>query len=226
MNVHVFQHVAFENEGIIPDLLPTVPSSVTRTKLYEDFSMPRVNDIDLLIVMGGPMGVYEKEQYTWLTDEISFVRDYIQSGRKVIGICLGAQIIAEALGAKVYASGKQEIGWYDVMKVGQHKITAQIPESFEVIHWHGDTFDLPVGARHLFRSECFANQGFSFGENVLAFQFHIEMKEDNLQSIIEACGQDLKPSESTQVAKEIWQQRHKLDHCHQHLRQILQNWIN
>ncbi len=147
-------------------------------------------DADTLVMMGGPMSVNEEDIYPFLTDEIRLAKDFMAKGKNVFGICLGAQIMAKALGAAVYRGRGPEIGWYDieltedgardplVKELAAHPKTGDSRKRFKVFHWHGETFDIPAGATRLAESELYPNQAFRFGERAYAFQFHIEVKED------------------------------------------------
>ena len=129
-----------------------------------------------LIVMGGPMAVYEADRYPFLAAEMNLIRRAAQASLPVLGICLGAQLIAGALGARVYPGGQKEIGWYPVEVVAPDDALArELPASFMAFHWHGDTFDLPAGATRLFRSPLYENQGFRWGRRVCGIQFHFEI---------------------------------------------------
>ncbi len=137
---------------------------------------------DLIMVMGGPMGVYEADKYPYLEKEIAFLQRRIAADRPLLGVCLGAQLMAAALGANVY-KGKsgQEIGWYDIRVNDAGKKTSAAVLDGNMFHWHGDTFDLPEGATLLASSEKYANQIFSYGHNALALQCHPEVKADELE---------------------------------------------
>lgn len=130
---------------------------------------------DLLVVLGGPVSAYEEDRYPFLADELNLLRSRIEAARPAIGICLGAQLIARALGARVYPGPAKEIGWSPLMlteagKAGPLRHFADTP----VLHWHGDTFDLPAGAQLLASTPLYQNQAFLFGQNVIGFQFHPE----------------------------------------------------
>jgi len=150
-----------------------------------------------LIVMGGPMGVYEMEQYPHLKITSRLIREAINRNLKVLGICLGAQLIAHTLGAKVYKGHIEEIGWLDIeltgdglrdplmLSLARHPSVGDVWKKFKVFHWHGDTFDLPFGATHLARSSLYENQAFKAGQKVYALQFHIEVTEELLSQWFE-----------------------------------------
>jgi GMP synthase (glutamine-hydrolysing) len=138
--------------------------------------------------MGGPMNIYEYRNHPWLREEKRFIREAIESGRRVLGICLGAQLIADVLGAKIYQNDTFEIGWFPVRFAEAKKaapVFANFPDQLTVLHWHGDTFDLPPGAAHLAESDACKNQAFAFGPKVAALQFHIEMDEPDVSAFLD-----------------------------------------
>lgn len=129
-----------------------------------------------LIVMGGSLGVYDADRHRFLADEMKLIRQAADAALPVLGICLGAQLIAGALGARVYPGPQKEIGWYSVEVVApRDELARDLPSSFMGFHWHGDTFDLPSGAVRLFRSQLYENQGFRWGRKICGLQFHLEV---------------------------------------------------
>lgn len=173
----VIRHVEHEHIGALATTLERAQMAHRTLDVFRGDRVPE----DLaaargLIVMGGPMGVYEADRYPFLTEEQALIRHAADSGLPVLGICLGAQLIAGALGARVYPGGKKEIGWYPVEVVApDEELVRDLPSPFMAFHWHGDAFDLPAGARRLFRSALYPNQGFRWGRNVCAIQFHFEV---------------------------------------------------
>ena len=194
MRVHVFQHVWFEDLGIIQNWAQENSFEVTRTAFYENEPVPSVDDIDWLVIMGGPMNVYEEEKYPWLKTEKFFIKEAIDAGKVVIGICLGAQLIADVLGAKVTKGKHKEIGWFPVRFKNNKETPAlkSLPSDATVFHWHQDAFEIPEGAAHIAENDACVNQAFSFnGGKVLGFQFHMEMTSEGINRIIEQCGNDM-----------------------------------
>lgn len=197
----VLQHVPFEGPAAIEKWIDDKGASLSVTKLYQGESLPSQNDFDWLIVMGGPMGVDDIEQYPWLIQERRFIFGTIESGKYVLGICLGAQLIAAALGAVVKKNEYREIGWFKVKRashIAKTVLSDIWPESFEVFHWHGDTFDLPRGAKLLASSEACVNQGFILDNQVVGLQFHLEVTPDSVASLVENCSNELDGSEYVQ----------------------------
>jgi len=194
LRIHYLQHVPFAGLGCIADWVSAKGHLLTSTKFYENNQLPELSDFDWLIVMGGPMGVYDDEKYNWLSGEKEFIRLAIQSGKTVIGICLGAQLIATSLDANVYPNGEKEIGWFPVFPTEFAMINRLLSENadpFSVFHWHGDTFDLPSGAFRLASSEACVNQAFIYNHKVVGLQFHLEVTEESLHEMITFCGNEL-----------------------------------
>jgi GMP synthase-like glutamine amidotransferase len=206
MNVHYFQHVPFEGLGSIGPWLKSKSARISVTQFYADTYFPNVRDIDWLIIMGGPMSVNDEQTYPWLQAEKKFIADAIATGKIVLGICLGAQLIASSFRAKVYQNRNREIGWFPIEQVEQRENTNLkyiFPSHLEVFHWHGETFDLPTHAVHLVRSEGCDNQAFSIGDRVLGLQFHLEATPNTVKSLIEQCQNDLAPDYYVQSAAEM-----------------------
>jgi GMP synthase-like glutamine amidotransferase len=195
MRAHYLQHASFEGLGSIGPWLESAGYEITVTKFYESTSLPNPGQFDLLIIMGGPMSVNDEEHFPWLRSEKQFIRDAIESGKAVLGICLGAQLIASALGESVYPNRRKEIGWFPVEGIPhRQESTFVFPPSVEVFHWHGETFDLPDGAVHLARSEACENQAFQFDKAVIGLQFHLETTPETARAIVTNCREELLPS--------------------------------
>ena len=145
------------------------------------------------------MSVNDEGEFPWLAPEKQLIRDAIQSGKAVLGVCLGAQLIASAMGARVYRNHVKEIGWFPVQRfpsIGTS--TFRFPPSVEVFHWHGETFDLPSGATRLARSEGCENQAFQLGRSVMGLQFHLETTPESAREIVAHCRAELLPSKYVQ----------------------------
>jgi len=191
MNVHVLQHVIFEGIGSMASWLSVRGACVTVTRFYESGNVPDPAGLDLVIVMGGPMSVNDEASFRWLRTEKQFIRDAIKLGLPVVGICLGAQLIASALGAPVYPNREKEIGWFEVEATPSPEDVFRFPRKINAFHWHGETFDLPAGAVRLAQSAACANQAFQVGERVVGLQFHLETTPESLDSIICNCRHEL-----------------------------------
>lgn len=204
MRAHYFQHVAFEGLGSIEPWLNSNGYGLTVTKFFESAALPDPEAIDLLIVMGGPMSVNDEEKFPWLVPEKRFVREMIESGKPVLGVCLGAQIIANAMGATVFPNPVKEIGWFPIGAVASPDDSAfRFPHSETVFHWHGETFDLPPGATRLAKSEACENQAFQLGRRVIGLQFHLETTPKSARDMISNCRDELVPSKYVQTEDEI-----------------------
>lgn len=194
LHVHVLQHEPFEGLGSMAPRLAALGAKIRTTRLYENPVLPVSNEADLLIVLGGSMSVHDEARFPWLHAEKRFLRAAIDAGGAVLGICLGAQLIADVLGARVVRNPVPEIGWFPVEAVPPPVAAAfRFPDRFPAFHWHGETFDLPPGAIHLARSEHCVHQAFQFGERVIGLQFHLETTPEDVQSLIEHCGKELVP---------------------------------
>ncbi|MEX0731643.1 MAG: gamma-glutamyl-gamma-aminobutyrate hydrolase family protein [Aquisalimonadaceae bacterium] len=191
MHVHVLQHVGFEGLGRIAGWLTQRGARVSCTRFFDAEQLPSLDDIDLIIALGGPMSVNDEDQFHWLRDEKRFIADAVASNKAVLGICLGAQLIASALGARVYPGVEKEIGWFPVYAEPGAPDSFAFPASIEVFHWHGETFDLPADAIHLASSVACRNQAFQIGRRVVGLQFHLETTPDSAGSIITHCADEL-----------------------------------
>ncbi len=191
IRIHHLQHVAFEGLGSITAWAENRGCVLSATHLYNGESFPPQDDFDCLVVTGGPMNIYEYSLYPWLTGETKFIEQSIKNQKTVIGICLGAQLVADVLGQKVYSGGQKEIGWFPVFKTEQARQTPAadfLPEETNVFHWHGDTFDVPHGAIHIARSEVCNSQGFIYDRHVVGLQFLLEATRQSAELLIENCG--------------------------------------
>ena len=191
MRLHYLQHVPFEGPGTIRDWATDRGHDLTGTHLYDDESLPDPDTFDWLIVMGGPMSVHDTEVYPWLDVEKELIRTAVDTDRVVIGICLGAQLVAEALGGRVYEADTPEIGWFPVEatdEASRSPLFADLGEVYDAFHWHGDTFDLPEGATRMARTDACANQAFVYGGRVVGLQFHLESSPETIDEIIENSG--------------------------------------
>ncbi len=205
MNIHFIQHVSFEHPGCLLHWAQQ-QHNISFTRVFDEVKFPAFQQIDLLIVMGGPMCVYEEKKYGWLKIEKQFIKDCIKAGKKVLGICLGSQLVAEALGAKIYPHTEKEIGWWPVKKTEAENILLKnFPEELIVFHWHGDTFDLPPGASYLFFSAACKQQGFIYNNRVAGLQFHMEATEGLIDNMIEHEREELIAGNYVQTEEQIRQ---------------------
>jgi GMP synthase-like glutamine amidotransferase len=202
MNVHVLQHVPFEGVGSIENWLRQREAKVSYTRFFENWTLPRPSNPDLIIVMGGPMSVHDEDQFPWLAHEKRFVREAMDANRPMLGICLGAQLLAQALGSEVHPGAEKEIGWFEITRVAS-KDAFEFPAAMKVLHWHGETFTLPHGAMHLARSKVCEHQAFEFGRNIMGLQFHLETTPASLDSMIRNCRAELVPGRFVQSEEEL-----------------------
>jgi len=191
MKVHVLQHVEFEGLGCITSWLDTHEAQVDCTRFFQGDTLPEPHGVDLIIAMGGPMSVNDESELPWLKQEKQFIRDAIARGISVLGICLGAQLIASALGAEVYRNPLKEIGWFPIQALSTSESVFSFPPECLVFHWHGETFDLPQGAVRLAKSAGCKNQAFQFMSNVIGLQFHLETTRHSATNIVENCRDEL-----------------------------------
>lgn len=191
MSVLILKNVESEGPGTIEDFLRDSGIRYRVVEIYRD-KLPNSEDVRMLIILGGPMSVNETDRYPFITAEETLVREFIAKGKEVLGICLGAQIMAKALGARVYPGPEKEIGWHDIELSGEgikdplmnrlalHPKAGDFWRKFKVFHWHGETFDIPAGAERLAKSSLYNNQAFRYGRKAYAFQFHIEVKKETI----------------------------------------------
>lgn len=204
MRAHWLQHVPFEGLGSIGPWLRQAGYDITHTRFFERAGLPDPQKVDLLVVMGGPMSVNDEAEFPWLAQEVEFIRSSIRAGIPTLGVCLGAQLIARAMGARVYPNRLKEIGWFPVQGVPPADgRTFRFPASAEVFHWHGETFDLPAGAVLLASSEGCENQAFQLGTSVIALQFHLETTPGSARELVADCREELAPSARVQSKETI-----------------------
>ena len=205
MNIHYLQHVPFEDLANIEAWARSRGHDLSKTLLFAGDSLPRMSDFDWLIILGGPMNIYEEERYPWLSKEKEFIHQAIDSDKIVLGICLGAQLMADVLGGKVCKNVHQEIGWFPVKLMPKSKasrIFRVLPEEFMALHWHGDTFDVPLGALHTAESQACKNQAFELGK-AIGLQFHLESSQDSLERLLLNSADELTDGQYVQKPEEI-----------------------
>ncbi|MCP5143427.1 MAG: type 1 glutamine amidotransferase [Gammaproteobacteria bacterium] len=190
MRITLLQHVPFEGPGSIDPWCRQERLELNIAHLYRGDAVPQVQDFDGLVVMGGPMSVHDDAQHAWLANERALIEAAAGAGKPVLGICLGAQQIAAALGASVSRNPQPEIGWFPVQATGGIA-GFSLPSSLTVFHWHGETFSLPPGATHLASSNICENQAFACSRNVLALQFHLETTPEGIGALIANCADEL-----------------------------------
>lgn len=194
MRIQWFQHVSFEGLGSIEPWLLSRGHTLNCTRLYAGELPPSPENFDWLIVMGGPMNIDEHHKYPWLVAEKAAIRAALAADKRILGICLGAQLLAQALGGVVTRNAHTEIGWFPVelsAEARQSSLFAGFPERFEAYHWHGDSFSLPPGTVPIARSEACAQQAYAYGPCTVGLQFHLETTTDSAAALIENARDEL-----------------------------------
>lgn len=189
MRVHVLQHAEGEGLGSLKQWFDEHQAAITLTRVDLHEPMPSVDSFDWLVILGGPMGAYEESHYPWLVQEKTFIRETIQAHKLTLGICLGGQLIASAMGAKIYPNAEQEIGWFPIEKT--HSVATWLPNKATLLCWHGDVFELPDAATGFSRSAITRNQGFCIGPRVWALQFHVEALSGTTETFFKVTGEHL-----------------------------------
>jgi len=208
MKIHILQHVSFESPGYLLNWMTGNGHEVSFTYFFQcAFELPQPEQIDTLIILGGPMHANDEHFHPWLTAEKAFIKACIILDKKVIGICLGAQLIASCLGAAVKTAPHQEIGWF---KVYPTEGCMQMPEFFNVfetnptvLHWHVDQFAIPDGCVNLLISQGNTNKAFLKDNTILGLQFHLEADQDSVFAMTETCGAAVQSSTYVQSISEI-----------------------
>ncbi|NDI33446.1 type 1 glutamine amidotransferase [Chengkuizengella sediminis] len=226
MRIHYIQHVAFESIELIEDWAKEKEYEISMTQLFNQDPLPSQDDFDLLIIMGGPMSVYDKDgKYPWFKEEKQFIKETIANKKMMLGICLGAQLLCEVLGGRVYPHHQKEIGWFPVSlhQNGTHcSIFNNFPETFHAFHWHGDTFDIPSDVKRLVSSENCKNQAFHYNGHVFGLQFHLESTDESIQRLIHHCSHDITEGKYVQSAEDMVQSNHT-EHSSKLLLQLMDN---
>lgn len=226
MKLHVFQHVAFEGLGAIQEWIDLNQHQVTFSRFYEPNPAPiDCESTDMLIILGGPMSIHDEAQLPWLVHEKQWLAEAIDSGLVILGICLGAQLITEALGGQVHKMPAKEIGWFNI------KRSPDVQSSFfdstdelTVLHWHGEQCTLPKQAERIFYNDACQNQGYVAKDRILALQCHLEFNELSIESILKHCHEELsaKPGHYIQPSEQILKLYEALGPtCHKHLFNVL-----
>ncbi len=227
MRIHYIQHVPFEDPACLFAWAKQRRYEMTGTRVYRSFSFPDPSAFDALVIMGGPMGVYDNH-YPWMTPEKKWIESVIGTAKPVLGICLGAQLLADVLGARVYPNVHREIGWFPIRKTEPGKKSALLgglPDTLTAFHWHGDTFDIPDGAVHLMESDAAPHQAFQAGA-ILGLQFHLEVTSESIARLIRHGAEDLKPGSFVQHKTElIVNTGSYLPSLHRHCRTLLDQWL-
>ena len=227
MQLHYIQHVPFEGPANIGSWAENQGWALSATHLYRGDKLPAVEEFDWLVVMGGPMNIYEEKQYPWLAAEKKFIGKAIEENKIVLGICLGAQLIADVLGGRVVRNRHKEIGWFPVTlrpEGIESAIFKGFPAEFPALHWHGDTFSLPPGASMLAQSEACPAQAFSSnGGRVLGLQFHLESSPESVRLLIENGSDELVDGHYIQKADAILEKVENFSTIRSSMQLLLEN---
>ncbi len=194
-HVTCFQHIDCEGPGSLLEVLRSKGIRVELLKPFQGDAVPaRLGDG--LVVLGGPMGVYEESRYPWMTAELNAIRKCLDSSLPVLGVCLGSQMLAHAAGGRVFKGPSQEVGWFPITLTERghlDPLLLGLPKEFNAFHWHGDTFTLPTGAALLAGSTAYPHQIFRVGPNTYGFQCHLEVTEEMVKSWMEVYAKELRP---------------------------------
>jgi GMP synthase-like glutamine amidotransferase len=222
--IHIFQHDPAVGAGYVSQWIEYKGHLATITRFFNDDPLPDIAEIDWLIICGGSMGVYDYDQYPWLYEEKRCIEAAIQSHKVVVGLCLGAQLIAEVMGARIYKSKYPEIGWFPV-ELSTEMIKSPwgkgMVKKVDAFHWHEDNFDLPESAIRLGSSEGCLNQGFVFSDHVLGIQFHPESTPEGVRLLVEQAGHDYLTSRYTQPPETLVNDAHGFESMHKFLGDML-----
>jgi len=206
VKIHYLQHVSFEGPAAIAEWAAARGHEITGTSIFDGEALPHSGTFDALVVMGGPMSANDDARFPWMAREKRLIAESMARHTPVLGICLGAQLIASAAGAAVFASPNREIGWFPVRLTragAAHPLLRDLPTAFVPFHWHGETFDLPRNAVLLAESPACANQTFSIGSGVLGLQFHLEATAASIAELVDHCRQELVAGPYVQGEREI-----------------------
>lgn len=222
MKVLIVKHARFEREGNMQSWLHRNHAEIDYLNLFEPHHFPWPESYDLIILLGGPMSINDESGFPWLVAEKRFVKQAIDVQTPVLGICLGGQLIASALGAKVTDSPETEIGWHRVESLQGQEATFQFPKTMEIFNWHNETFDLPEGATPLIYSQACKNQGFQYGDTVIGLQCHPEVTADIIQEWIDEIGEQMVVGPFVQSRDEMFDQvESRIERAQQLIEQIL-----
>ncbi|MFP4165277.1 MAG: type 1 glutamine amidotransferase [Chitinispirillaceae bacterium] len=218
--IHFIQNISFETPGYLKEAAAKLGFQTCTTDLSHQRTIPDTQSFDALVVLGGPMNIYEVSKYPWLNPERNLIEQSLRFGKKILGICLGAQLVADVMGAAVQKNRYKEIGWHKVEldpDAAKHRLFHGFPSRFTTFHWHGDTFSVPRGAHRIGSSEACLNQGFVYGDQIVALQFHPEITKETIENLLGKCADELvespfiqKPSVIRSEAQKHIESNHRL----------------
>jgi GMP synthase (glutamine-hydrolysing) len=232
MRVLVLQHISCEHPGVFSEVMRERGIEQVAVELDEGEALPDWREFDAVVAMGGPMGAGDDADHPWLGPEKQLVRDAVEDGRPFLGVCLGVQLLAAALGARVYAAERPEVGLLPVELTAEGRadpLFAGLDDRLVSLQWHGDTFDLPSASTRLARSPQVPNQAFRAGERAYGVQFHLEVTGDMARewsavpayqrSLAETLGEE-------EGAAFIADVEHRADELHPPARRLFSNWLD
>jgi GMP synthase-like glutamine amidotransferase len=227
----ILQHVAGEGPGLLDEIFQERDWTQDVIHLYRGQLLPQdLQGFSLLLIMGGPMNVDEEDRFPFLKTEVGLIRMALQHGLPMLGICLGAQLMAKAAGARVYHGPKKEIGWYEVQLTEEGRndpFLSCFPPIFPVFQWHGDTFDLPPDALPLVSSEAYTNQAFRISNRAYGLQFHLEITNNMIESWLEESKEDTAFTKGTFSPDKILSETpHYLPQIHSLARQFFSSFLD
>jgi GMP synthase-like glutamine amidotransferase len=225
MRIHCLQHVGFESPGFIATWCDAHSHELVMVRLFNEEPLPSPSDIEALVVMGGPMGVEDDAHHPWMKGEKHLIGAVLEAEKRVLGICLGAQMIAHVSGARVYRNRFQEIGWFPVEATPEGVSRLALPHLFQVFHWHGDTFQLPAGAVNMARTDACEQQMFVLGDRVLGVQFHLEVARADVEAMCDHAGSDLPEGPYVQTADRMKDFLQDYTASHRLLESVLDRWM-
>lgn len=204
MKLLVIQHSAADRAAAIGPYLDQQQHEVKTVRIDQQDAIPTTVEADVLMTFGGAASLTSGTPPPWVEPEQDLLRRYVESGRRVLGICFGAQLLASALGAPVRRNDEPEVGWHQVRQVeGGSKVVEAMSTSMTVLQWHQDTFGIPAGASRIFESEVCQNQGFCLADRVFGLQFHLEADARTVQSFVAVSKKRELESRFVQTREEI-----------------------
>lgn len=227
LNIQIFQHVPFEGPAAVEPYIKKRGHQVEVKKLFDGDKAEPLS-ADALIVMGGPMGARDEDKFAWLVEEKQALEVALKRDIPILGICLGAQLLADVLGAEVKPMGYREIGWFPVQASSdflEHPLGRSFPRNFTPLHWHGDSFAIPQEAIALGSSEACANQGFVYGGRQVGLQFHLEFDQSSVRRLARNAADELDGSRYVQGEKEMLKQSAMFSAADQLLENFLDDFL-
>lgn len=224
MRLHYLQHVPFEDLGFVAGWARARGVTVSGTALFAGEEPPSADAYDGLVVLGGPMGVHDGDAFPWLEPERACIRAALSAERPVLGLCLGAQLLAHVLGAAVTKNPQREIGWFPVQLTDAgrgHPLLPDFPAEFTAFHWHGDTFAIPDGAVWLASSAACPHQAFAWGDRALGLQFHLEYTPEGVERMLTHCADELVDAPWVQSAADVRAGLGTIQAAHERMRGVL-----